>query len=58
VQEAGDHTIFIAEVEEVVVREGEPLLFFRGDYREIGDEVASSPTVRDNQQSNSVARKN
>ena len=32
-QEAGDHTIFIAEVEDVVVREGEPLLFFRGAYR-------------------------
>ena len=31
-QDAGDHTIFIAEVEEVVVREGEPLLFFRGKY--------------------------
>ena len=28
-EEAGDHTIFIAEVEEVVVREGDPLLFFR-----------------------------
>lgn len=39
-QEAGDHTIFIAEVEDVVVREGEPLLFFRGDYRKIGEEVA------------------
>ena len=35
-QEAGDHTIFIAEVEEVVVREGDPLLYFRGQYREIG----------------------
>ena len=34
-QEAGDHTIFIAEVEDVVVREGDPLLFFRGGYREI-----------------------
>jgi len=32
-QAAGDHTIFIAEVEDVVVREGEPLLFFRGRYR-------------------------
>jgi len=32
-QMAGDHTIFIAEVEDVVVREGEPLLFFRGKYR-------------------------
>jgi flavin reductase len=39
-QEAGDHTIFIAEVEEVVVREGEPLLFFRGKYRNIGDKLA------------------
>jgi len=35
-QDAGDHTIFIAEVEDVVVREGEPLLYFRGKYRRIG----------------------
>jgi flavin reductase (DIM6/NTAB) family NADH-FMN oxidoreductase RutF len=34
-QPAGDHTIFIAEVEEVVVREGEPLLYFRSQYRDI-----------------------
>jgi flavin reductase (DIM6/NTAB) family NADH-FMN oxidoreductase RutF len=33
--DAGDHTIFIAEVEDLVVREGKPLLFFRGQYREI-----------------------
>jgi flavin reductase (DIM6/NTAB) family NADH-FMN oxidoreductase RutF len=39
-QEAGDHTIFIAEVEDVVVREGEPLLFFRGKYQKVGEEVA------------------
>lgn len=39
-QPAGDHTVFIAEVEDVVVREGEPLLFFRGKYREIGAEEA------------------
>ncbi len=38
-QEAGDHTIFIAEVEEVVVRDGEPLLFFRGRYRKTGVEI-------------------
>jgi flavin reductase (DIM6/NTAB) family NADH-FMN oxidoreductase RutF len=38
-QEAGDHTIFIAEVEDVVVRDGEPLLFFRGKYRKIGENV-------------------
>jgi flavin reductase (DIM6/NTAB) family NADH-FMN oxidoreductase RutF len=37
-QDAGDHTIFIAEVEDVVVREGDPLLYFRGEYRKIGAE--------------------
>src|SRR5271169_5322816 len=36
-QDAGDHTIFIAEVEEVVVRGGDPLLYHRGEYRTIGD---------------------
>ena len=35
-QDAGDHTIFIAEVEEVVVRGGDPLLYHRGEYRTIG----------------------
>jgi flavin reductase (DIM6/NTAB) family NADH-FMN oxidoreductase RutF len=40
-QAAGDHTIFIAEVEDVVVREGDPLLFFRGKYRKVGEDVAS-----------------
>jgi len=38
VQDAGDHTIFIAEVEDVVVRDGKPLLYFRGKYRQIGEE--------------------
>src|SRR5579864_8432974 len=38
-QEAGDHTIFIAEVQDVVVRAGEPLLFFRGEYRKVGSEI-------------------
>jgi len=38
-QDAGDHTIFIAEVEAVVVRLGEPLLYFRSRYHEIGEEV-------------------
>ena len=37
--DAGDHTIFIAEVEDVVVRRGDPLLFFRSKYRQIGEEV-------------------
>jgi flavin reductase (DIM6/NTAB) family NADH-FMN oxidoreductase RutF len=35
-QDAGDHTIFIAEVEDVVVREGNPLLYFRSNYRKLG----------------------
>ncbi|HET9408568.1 MAG TPA: flavin reductase family protein [Candidatus Sulfotelmatobacter sp.] len=39
VEDAGDHSIFIAEVEDVVVREGEPLLFFRGRYRKVGEDV-------------------
>ncbi len=34
-EKAGDHTIFIAEVEDVVVRDGEPLLYFRSKYRRI-----------------------
>jgi flavin reductase (DIM6/NTAB) family NADH-FMN oxidoreductase RutF len=34
-QDAGDHTIFIAEVEDVVVRNGEPLLYFRSAYRKV-----------------------
>jgi flavin reductase (DIM6/NTAB) family NADH-FMN oxidoreductase RutF len=38
-QDAGDHTIFIAEVEDVVVRSGKPLLFFQSGYRGIGSEV-------------------
>jgi len=32
-QPAGDHTIFIAEVEHVEVRDGEPLMYFRSQYR-------------------------
>lgn len=38
-QAAGDHTIFIAEVEDVVVHEGDPLLFFRAKYRKVGEDV-------------------
>ena len=34
-QVAGDHTIFIGEVEDVVVREGKPLLYFRGKYHQL-----------------------
>src|SRR5436305_2544570 len=38
-QDAGDHTIFIAEVEDVVVRDGKPLLYFQAEYRGIGGEI-------------------
>src|SRR5580693_6976823 len=38
-EEAGDHTIFIAEVEDVVVCDGDPLVFFRGKYRKVGEHV-------------------
>jgi flavin reductase (DIM6/NTAB) family NADH-FMN oxidoreductase RutF len=32
---AGDHTIFVGEVEDAEMDEGEPLLYFRGEYRRI-----------------------
>jgi flavin reductase len=32
---SGDHTIFIGEVEDAEVHQGEPLLYFRGEYRRI-----------------------
>src|SRR6266498_2548896 len=38
-QDAGDHTIFIAEVEDVVVRTGKPLLYFETKYRKLGPEI-------------------
>ena len=34
--DGGDHTIFIGEVEFAEIRDGDPLLYFRSDYREIG----------------------
>ena len=50
-QEAGDHTIFIAEVEDAVVCEGEPLLYFRGKYRSMGgSEVATQPLATPDQE--------
>ena len=33
--EGGDHTIFIGQVEAADAREGEPLLYFRGAYRQV-----------------------
>jgi flavin reductase (DIM6/NTAB) family NADH-FMN oxidoreductase RutF len=35
--DGGDHTIYLGQIEEAETREGKPLLFFRGGYREIGD---------------------
>jgi flavin reductase (DIM6/NTAB) family NADH-FMN oxidoreductase RutF len=32
---AGDHTIFIGEVESLDLRDGEPLLYYRGQYRRL-----------------------
>lgn len=32
----GDHTIFIGEVDQVEIGEGEPLVYFRSGYRELG----------------------
>jgi flavin reductase (DIM6/NTAB) family NADH-FMN oxidoreductase RutF len=32
---AGDHTIFIAEVESLELLDGQPLLYLRGDYRRL-----------------------
>ncbi len=39
-QEAGDHTVFIAQVVQAFVREGQPLLFSAGKYGTLGDEVS------------------
>jgi flavin reductase (DIM6/NTAB) family NADH-FMN oxidoreductase RutF len=33
--DGGDHSIFVAEVEQAAVNDGDPLLYFRGDYRAI-----------------------
>ncbi len=41
-QDAGDHTIFIAEVEDVVVRQGNPLLYFRSQYRDLRGSTGSA----------------
>jgi flavin reductase (DIM6/NTAB) family NADH-FMN oxidoreductase RutF len=35
--DAGDHTIYVGEVEEAATTEGKPLLFYRGGYRSLGD---------------------
>src|SRR5713226_8657780 len=35
--DGGDHTIYIGEIEQAETKEGKPLLFCRGGYRELGD---------------------
>jgi len=37
--EAGDHTIFIAEVEDVMVRQGKPLIYFQSTYHGLEPEL-------------------
>jgi flavin reductase (DIM6/NTAB) family NADH-FMN oxidoreductase RutF len=31
----GDHTIFVGQIEDAEIHEGEPLLYFRGEYRSV-----------------------
>ena len=35
--DGGDHTIFVGEVEAVTIRDGEPLIYFHGNYRHLLD---------------------
>ncbi|MBA2333995.1 MAG: flavin reductase family protein [Blastocatellia bacterium] len=35
--DGGDHTIFVGEVERAMIRDGDPLVYFHGDYRVIVD---------------------
>ena len=56
-EDAGDHTIFIAQVEDVVVREGEPLLYFRGKYHDIGPATNGGGKSAASEQADSAARK-
>ncbi len=37
VHDAGDHTIYLGEIRHLEAAEGEPLLFFRGEYRRLGE---------------------
>lgn len=32
---AGDHTVYIAKVKKIVTKEGDPLIYYNGDYREL-----------------------
>jgi len=35
--DAGDHTVYLGEIEQAETHEAKPLMFFRGGYRELGD---------------------
>ncbi|MDQ3219841.1 MAG: flavin reductase family protein [Acidobacteriota bacterium] len=35
--DGGDHTIFVGEVERAMIRDGDPLVYFHGDYRVVVD---------------------
>ncbi|MGD0288442.1 MAG: flavin reductase family protein [Candidatus Binataceae bacterium] len=35
--EGGDHSIYLGEIQQAEIREGKPLVFFRGGYRALGD---------------------
>ena len=35
--DGGDHSIFLGEVEHVIVRDAKPLIYFRGSYRTVTD---------------------
>ena len=35
--EGGDHSIYLGEIRQAEIREGKPLVFFRGGYRALGD---------------------
>jgi flavin reductase (DIM6/NTAB) family NADH-FMN oxidoreductase RutF len=35
--EGGDHSLYLGEIQQAEIREGKPLLFFRGGYRSLGD---------------------
>lgn len=34
--DGGDHSIFVGEVERTAVNDGDPIVYFRGDYRSLG----------------------
>ena len=35
--EGGDHTIFVGEIKEISVRDGKPLVYFHGNYRNLAE---------------------